>query len=320
MMAAEVKRAALVLSGGGAKGAFQYAVAEVLHQQGGYEWTQIAGVSVGALNGALLAMGDYELGREIWETVEPGRVYRGNMSTLSVLWRTVLGKESVLDNQPLQDLLDEYYDHDAVQIPFQVGAVSLTSGTYTAFKHTDYPAEQFKKAIIASTVMPIVWAAIDIPGKPEFVYMVDGGVRNVSPLGDVLDDDPEMVVVINCSSDKPQALEAPPKGILNVALRSLTDIAINELLLTDVREFLRINELVKQAGEQGMILYKDLERTKPFKYFEALVIQPDKPLDDTLDFSRAAIQRSLEAGRRKAEEVLAIDPEFVNLEAMQHTA
>ena len=50
---------ALVLSGGGAKGAFQFAAEKYAREVKGYQWDIIAGVSVGALNGSLIAMKKY---------------------------------------------------------------------------------------------------------------------------------------------------------------------------------------------------------------------------------------------------------------------
>ena len=50
------KKTALVLSGGGSKGAFQFMAEKYAREVKGYQWDIIAGVSVGALNGMLLAM------------------------------------------------------------------------------------------------------------------------------------------------------------------------------------------------------------------------------------------------------------------------
>ena len=36
--------------------------------------------------------------------------------------------------------------------------------------------------------------------------MVDGGVRNISPVGDVLDSEPDEIVIINCGGQSPPAL------------------------------------------------------------------------------------------------------------------
>ena len=77
------------------------------------------------------------------------------------------------------------------------------------------------------------------------------------------------------------------------------DIAVNELFVSDMNEFERINNLVQQAAAQGVTLYKP--NGKPFKYFPCHIIEPDQPLSDTLDFSQPSIQRSIAIGREKAQ-------------------
>jgi len=57
----------------------------------------------------------------------------------------------------------------------------------------------------------------------------------------------------------------------------------------DVREFIRINKNVQEAAAQRVTLHN--EAGKPFKYYDYKIIEPDEPLGDTLDFSRALIER-----------------------------
>ena len=49
-----MSKVALVLGGGGAKGAFQVAAEKYAREVKGYNWSVISGVSVGALNGTIL--------------------------------------------------------------------------------------------------------------------------------------------------------------------------------------------------------------------------------------------------------------------------
>ena len=63
----------LVLEGGGAKGAYQIGAWKAL-KEAGIHIKGIAGTSVGALNGALIAMDDFEKAEKIWETIRYSRV------------------------------------------------------------------------------------------------------------------------------------------------------------------------------------------------------------------------------------------------------
>lgn len=68
-------RRGLVLQGGGAKGAFQFGVLKELHQNG-VKFDVIAGTSVGALNGAIVAAGAWELGEELWSHLTIGLAFQ----------------------------------------------------------------------------------------------------------------------------------------------------------------------------------------------------------------------------------------------------
>ena len=59
------KEYGLVLDGGGARGAFQIGAWKAL-SEAGVKVNAVAGTSVGALNGALICMGDVNKAEEIW--------------------------------------------------------------------------------------------------------------------------------------------------------------------------------------------------------------------------------------------------------------
>lgn len=293
-------KAALVLSGGGAKGAFQFMAEKYAREKKGYEWDVIAGVSVGALNGVMLAMEEYGRLEKLWTTITNDKVYTGSMSLWRILLRALFGAKSILGNEPLWQILDRELERGRFKIDVKVGVVSLSTGEYQMLGPSDFAEfDEFKRAVLASTAIPIIWAPVVV--SPNLQNMVDGGVRNISPLADVLDTDPEEIVIINCSPQKPGKAETTLGNIFDVGRRAL-DVAVNEILATDVREFIRINEMVKQAEKHGLALKK--ENGDPFKYFKCQLIEPDETLDDTLEFSSAAIKRSMDAGWEKAKQVL----------------
>ena len=59
---------AIALGGGGAKGAYQIGAWQAL-QEAGVQYEAVAGVSVGALNGALMTMRDLETAKRVWENI-----------------------------------------------------------------------------------------------------------------------------------------------------------------------------------------------------------------------------------------------------------
>ncbi len=285
--------ATLVLSGGGAKGAFQVGAEEVLRREAGFTWDRIFGVSVGALNGALLAQLEYDRLQQVWQTIREQDVY-DKAGTLRLVWRLlILGKRGLYDNSALRKTIEKHAGGRPFKVPLHVGRVSLTSGAYEL---VDSDQPDILDAIWQSATMPVIWEPIGAKA------LVDGGLRNVTPLGDALDYHPSELVVLICSPDAIEAV-APPRDIVDAAKRSLTDITINEIMINDVREFVRLNALVKQAQAAGLEL--KTEKGQPLRYCPIAVIQPHTPMGDTLDFSREAIARRLAAGREAASEWLS---------------
>jgi NTE family protein len=104
---------ALVLSGGGAKGAFQlgavrYIESVVKTENPGYNFDIIAGVSVGSLNGVMLAMDKYDELENLWNTITDEDIYTGSLKLLPAFFRVLFKKRSVLGNKPLKQLLDKH--------------------------------------------------------------------------------------------------------------------------------------------------------------------------------------------------------------------
>ena len=290
------KITALILSGGGAKGAFQAAAEKYAREEKGYRWDIIAGVSVGALNGTMLAMGKFQRLWEVWNGITNEQVYTGGFNLWSAI-KVALGAKSFYGNGPLWKLLQAEMEPQLVKADLRVGSVSLLSGEYIQFDKTE---PQLAEAVLASTVMPVIWTPVDI--SPARRCMVDGGVRNISPIGDILDSNPDEVVIINCSPESESPLRTEPANVVDIGLRTL-DILLNEVFRSDMEEFSRINALVKEAASHGVVLHSPASG-KPLKYFDCKIIEPAAPLDDTLDFTQLAIQRSIKAGQERAKAVL----------------
>ena len=291
------KKTALILSGGGAKGAFQCGAEKYAREVLGYRWDIIAGVSVGALNGVMLAMQKFERLFEVWNTISNEQVYTGGFNLRSLIG-VLFGAKSFYKNAPLRLMLEKEFEPEKIQGELLIGAVSLQTGEYVQFRQ-GFP--QLSEAVMASTVMPVIWEPLDV--SPEYLSMVDGGVRNISPIGDVLQFEPDELVIINCSAEVGSPLPKPPPNLLKIGVRTL-DLLLNELFMGDLREFLHINHLVLQAAQHNLTLYHPVSG-RPLKYYPYRIIEPDFPLGDTLDFSQPTVQRSLRHGGEKAKQVFA---------------
>jgi NTE family protein len=313
---------ALVLSGGGAKGAFQFGAIKYIEEEykkrhQNFNYSIIAGVSVGAINGTMLAMNKYQILKETWESISADKVYHGNInSTLSILYNLIKsGWRSLLDNDPLYKMIKRFVTLKDIDksCTLKFGVVSLTTGEYMALSPEDFDNdEDFQKALLASTSIPVIWRPVaKIKTKDsDYTDLVDGGIRNITPLGDVIKYAPSEVIIINCSPSQCTSTEIrlnenknAGKNILFIARRSLAEIAIDEIFNTDTREFLRINRLVKQAEERGIQL-KD-ENGCAYKAFTTILIEPQSELGDVLDFSREVIRKRIAEGFKQAQEAFA---------------
>lgn len=287
-------QAALVLSGGGAKGAFQVSAERYAREHHGYEWTRVAGVSVGALNAAMIGQRKYQELAAIWNRIGQKDVYRGSVVG-GLLFRVLLGhKRSIFDLAPLAALIERHVNQQAFVVPTTVGVTSLASGKYLQVSNG---RPDFKQAVLASATMPILWEPVG--GVADGPDGVDGGLRNISPLKDVIDAGAETIVAINChTADPPPAV---PDDIVKTALRSL-EIMLNEIFRNDLEACDRANRLVTQARQAGATLRRS--GGEPYRRVDLKVIQPMTPLPDMLDFSRRALDQSLQAGLERARAVL----------------
>lgn len=304
---------ALVLSGGGSKGAFQYGALRYLfdHEMQGeppaHYFNIISGVSVGALNGVMLAQNHFTALTQLWENITTNDIYKGNLHIIRIFWRLLTHKLGVMNNKPLQDLIYKNIslkEVDQVHCDFMFGSVSLDSGLYYTFHTHDFDDEdQFRHGILASSSMPVIWPPVkEIHNKEgiPFRQLVDGGIRNVSPLGDVIDFNPDEVVIINCNALDFKPYPDPAKNMIKIAARALTEITINQIFRQDIREFLHINDIIRQLPEGVKI--KKADGTF-FKKYKSILIEPSHDLGDALDFSRYKIDSHIQDGYEAAKKV-----------------
>lgn len=304
------ERTALVLPGGGAKGAFQVGVLQVLREQG-FTYDVISGISVGSLNGAMLATGQFERMIEVWKHLSPSQVYREK--TLAGLVRRYLqykiglGKPPVAkyNNGPLHSLLRKLLEGRTTTVPFNFGYVKLESGRYirASIPHQEPHAinEGDIRRILASTAIPAVFNPVSVNGH----RCVDGGLRDISPISQVLPYNPHRAIII---PTKPlDGLPRPVKSrdIIDIAFRSI-DIMMDEIFYEDIARFLTINHLVQQAGDEGVELRHRTGRI--YQHVHPLIIAPKKSLGDAMDFSNDNIRRLMQVGRDRAREVLSMEP------------
>ena len=79
------KTYAIALEGGGAKGAYEAGVWKAL-DEAGVKYNAVAGTSVGALNGAMMAAMDLETAVNLWENVKFSQVFDADDEQMKKLY------------------------------------------------------------------------------------------------------------------------------------------------------------------------------------------------------------------------------------------
>lgn len=177
---------ALVLSGGGARGAFQVGVIKRLVELG-HRWEIVAGVSVGAVNALQLAQ--YAPAEQALAAAHLEAFWYeiGGNATLYRSWtfgaiEALLGRGALHDTVPLEAFLRARVDVAKLQtsgVKFRAGAVALGSGQYRCVD--EYVADPIRW-VMASAAFPGAFGAVAIDGD----LWVDGGIRHTTPIADAL--------------------------------------------------------------------------------------------------------------------------------------
>ncbi len=213
------ERIALVLQGGGALGAYQAGVYQAMHEAG-IEPDWVSGVSIGAINAAIISGNPPErrlerlrtfweriTDRKVWLYTPDGDIFRrarnATSSWLTVLmgqpgffnpnttspWLSPAGAKnatSYYDTAPLRQTLLELVDFGLINQGadrFSVGAVNVLSGNFVYFDNREVVIEP--EHIMASGALPPALPMVKI-GTDHFW---DGGIVSNTPLQHLLTHD-----------------------------------------------------------------------------------------------------------------------------------
>ncbi len=272
--AAPIEECILVLQGGGALGAYQAGVYEILEStRHAPSW--VAGISIGAINAALIAGNAPEQRvkrmREFWNMVSSKLVARPAGSAVSqrnlhnelsasmaiafglpgffsprfpppsFQPQGSLGAISYYDTAPLLDTLTKMVDFELLNsgnVRLSVGAVNVRTGNFTYFDTAQQRVDA--RHIMASGALPPGFPPIEIDG--EFYW--DGGLVSNTPLQYVLDQPgPHHRLVFQV--DLFSAMGPMPTNLLQVTERE------KEIRFSSRTRLNTDSELTKQACAQA---------------------------------------------------------------------
>ncbi len=198
----------LILEGGGSKGSYQIGAYKALKEMG-IHFDGIAGTSVGALNGALIAQDEYERAHEIWSNITPQNVIniedemfekikdldinvKNFNMIIKILSKTLNNKG--LDISPLREMLIQHIDENKIRNSkkdFGIVTLSINALKPQKLFLDDIPQNMLVDYLIASSSLPI-FKLEKINGK---LYL-DGGFYDNLPIGLLKDKEYDELVVI----------------------------------------------------------------------------------------------------------------------------
>jgi predicted acylesterase/phospholipase RssA len=277
-----VGKLALVLSGGGARGAFQAgALVELLSylERNGKRINILSGTSVGALNGMALAQAPTLAAARAevesqWKTLTNDEIYQIRgweifglllkfATTRMDRWPTVPAVDSLFDNTPLyKKFVANYLDLDKIRARQTVDEffVSLCSLNTGEAYHKSITDEQNKtkamEYIMASTITTVAYApvkaVVDDPEIPDHLKDIpqlyaDGGISNKTPLKAIFHaGDVEELYVINTYPSYPnkteESIRAKFPNVFSLLIRTAVELLPNLYFLRDMETVKDVNK------------------------------------------------------------------------------
>ncbi len=200
------KEYGLVLEGGGAKGAYQIGAWKAL-KEAGIRIKGIAGTSVGALNGALICMGDLEKAESLWENISYSQIMSVDDKVMEDIFKQKKISRDVLkdmmdyisaggvDITPLKELIAECVDEEKIQN----SPMDLYIHTFSVDEMRDLNVdlkgiepELIKDFLLASSYIFPIFKSEKLHGKTY----IDGGAINNVPIDTLIEKEYKDILVV----------------------------------------------------------------------------------------------------------------------------
>lgn len=310
------QRAALILTGGGARAAYQVgvlkAIAEFLPRRARCPFPIICGTSSGALNAATLAVnaGNFSMGVQYlvntWKNFHANQIYRTDVIGVfnnSMLWIAgvilnmigvnKLTRVSLLDNSPLVELLEEILPCEQIQQSIERGllhALAITASGYGSGQSVTF--YQGVKQLVP-------WrrkGRIGIPAQIEIRHLLassalpfifpatlinreyfgDGSMRQTAPISPALHLGATRVLIIGVSMNGTDE-HANRAGIGEYpSLASIAGHSLNSIFLDSMEADL---ERLKKINDLVAIMPEEMRERAEIRHVDALIILPSQPIE-----------------------------------------
>jgi NTE family protein len=305
-------RAGLVLTGGGARAAYQVgvvkAVRDVLGNPAKNPFPILCGTSAGAINAASLAVFADDFTRavanllEVWEHMRCEHVYRTDVASImksgarwlsSMMLLTRGTPISLLDNAPLRDMLEKSMPFDRIQQHIDAGAlyaVCVTASGYTTGQSVSFfqggsglegwernqrigAAVMLKlEYLLASAALPFIFPAVKVHRE----FFGDGSMRQIAPVSPALHLGADRVLIVGTGRQATEQARARSNiypSFAQIAGHALNSIFLDSLLV-DIERLERINRTLRLIPPEK--LEGSSVTLRPVK---VLFISPSQPIE-----------------------------------------
>jgi NTE family protein len=305
-------RAGLVLTGGGARAAYQVgvvkAVRDLLGNPKKNPFPILCGTSAGAINAATLAVYADDFSRavanllEVWEHMHCHHVYRTDalhVMRSGARWLAAMmlvSREnpiSLLDNTPLAHMLSGNLPFERIQANIDAGALyaaCVTASGYTSGQSVSFfqgvpgiegwernqrigAAVTLKlEYLLASAALPFIFPAVKVHRE----YFGDGSMRQIAPVSPALHLGADRVLIVGTGrqvQDQTRAHSNVYPSLAQIAGHALNSIFLDSLAV-DIERLERINRTVKLIPPDKLS-----DSAVQLRAVKVLFITPSQPIE-----------------------------------------
>ncbi len=282
-------KTALILTGGGARAAYQVgvlkAIKELLPDPRVNPFPILCGTSAGALNAATMAASAEDFGAgvdgllEVWSNFHAGDVYRSDplgiglsgarwLSALAFGWLTRSSPRSLLDNAPLRYLLEQRIDFERIEQAIarhalhsvSISCSGYSSGQSVSFFQGRADLEPWKRSQRFGAHVKLgvdhLMASSAIPFvfpavKLHREWFGDGSMRQLAPISPAIHLGADRVVVIGAGRMATEKERPPSEHYPSLA--QIAGHALSSIFLdslsVDLERMIRINRTLSLIPE-----------------------------------------------------------------------
>lgn len=315
---------ALVLSGGGARGAYQVGVLrQIARQHPEFSFPIITGVSAGAINAAFIASHREELPEateqlaQLWSTLTTATVMRTDVPSLLGNALRIAGTvatggariapttRGLVDTKPLRRFLETLVKPEIIEANIRDGRLQALAVSATSYRTGDSVTfvqgspeaamwNRFRRRsradrigvdhVLASAAIPLFFPARQVEGE----YFGDGSLRQPYPLAPAVHLGADRVLAVSSRFESNAADDSEPGPYPSTA--RILGLMLNSIFLdqldADAERLERVNELLQRVDPK--------QRWRlPEREVELLVLRPSRDIGRMASLYERKLPRAL---------------------------